>query len=459
MPGGNEDRDTELVPGPPVRRFTWKELSQLNTRENAHVAYRGKVYDVSSFVSRHPGGLEQILLGAGRDITQLFESYHKTDTFKNVLEKYYVGELIDNEMPVFPERGEFYVTLKKRVETYFKENNIDPKVDYWMFFRYFLFFVLLIFSQAMVIYFQDSWILGITCSFFWGFFSALVAMTCTHDSSHFAITHKPWVWKMVGHVHDFYQGCSLHTWIYQHTLGHHPYTNIDGADPDIVTAASDVPDIRRIKWQQKWLPRYFYQHVYVPMLYCFLGIKTRLQDFHIVFTKRNSTIRLNPLILRQWLILFAGKISHCIIRFYIPSLFMPLSSVLFYNLIAEMSGSYWLALIFQTSHVISEVEWPKPDKDNKVHMDWAELQVATTQDYATDSWFWTVFTGALNHQTTHHLFPGVIQSHYRLITPIIKKTCEEFGIKYHYVDTTKEALGCHLEHLRRLGQEEVDKDK
>ena len=141
MPGGNEERDTELVPGPPVRRFTWKELSQLNTRENAHVAYRGKVlkrfytplaivichvqvYDVSSFVSRHPGGLEQILLGAGRDITQLFESYHKTDTFRfvnvalinlkiiliilicsNVLSKYYVGELVDNEMPVFPERG------------------------------------------------------------------------------------------------------------------------------------------------------------------------------------------------------------------------------------------------------------------------------------------------------------------------------------------------------------------
>ena len=25
-------------------------------------------------------------------------------------------------------------------------------------------------------------------------------------------------------------------WIYQHTFGHHPYTNIDGADPDIETA-------------------------------------------------------------------------------------------------------------------------------------------------------------------------------------------------------------------------------
>ena len=27
-------------------------------------------------------------------------------------------------------------------------------------------------------------------------------------------------------------------------------------------------DVRRIKWQQKWLPRYFYQHIYIPMLYC-----------------------------------------------------------------------------------------------------------------------------------------------------------------------------------------------
>ena len=29
--------------GKPARRFTWKELSLLNTPENAHVAVRGKV--------------------------------------------------------------------------------------------------------------------------------------------------------------------------------------------------------------------------------------------------------------------------------------------------------------------------------------------------------------------------------------------------------------------------------
>ena len=42
------------------------------------------MYDVSSFVSRHPGGVDQIMLGAGRDVTQVFESYHSFETHKYV---------------------------------------------------------------------------------------------------------------------------------------------------------------------------------------------------------------------------------------------------------------------------------------------------------------------------------------------------------------------------------------
>ena len=100
-----------------------------------------QVYDVSSFVARHPGGMEQIMMGAGRDITQVFESYHPFSIY-NMLNKFYVGELVDNEMPVFLKRrwvfivlislsislfslfSEFYGVLKERVSKYFKDNNI-----------------------------------------------------------------------------------------------------------------------------------------------------------------------------------------------------------------------------------------------------------------------------------------------------------------------------------------------
>eukprot|EP00731_Ephydatia_muelleri_P023135 Em0015g718a len=362
----SRDNDQKKVESKVLRKFTWKELSQLNGRHNAHVAVRGKVYDVSSFVSRHPGGVDQIMLGAGRDITQLFESYHPSETYK-ILDKYYVGTLVDNELPVFPPPSEFYRTVKKRVEDYFKDAKIDPKVDYWMFLRYIVFLSVAMSCWLGGIMFQTSLVAVIAFGLGWGFFSALVAMSCTHDASHFAVTHKPWVWRLVGSVHDFYHGASMFVWIHQHVLGHHPYTNIDGADPDIQTSTSE--DIRRIKWTQKWVPRYFYQHIYMPLLYCVLGVKTRLQDFYILLTLKNTTIRMNHPTLAQLLIFLGGKLVHVTYRIIIPLYFMPWKTALLMNLAAEIVGSYWLALIFQTSHVISEVEWPKPDKDNVVHMD------------------------------------------------------------------------------------------
>ena len=43
-----------------------------------------QVYNVSSFMDHHPGGLDQILCAAGRDITQVFECYHPTSAKKLV---------------------------------------------------------------------------------------------------------------------------------------------------------------------------------------------------------------------------------------------------------------------------------------------------------------------------------------------------------------------------------------
>jgi len=38
-----------------------------------------------------------------------------------------------------------------------------------------------------------------------------------------------------------------------------------------------------------------------------------------------------------------------------PQSLMPCFTQILVNVVAEILGSYWLALIFQTSHVISEV--------------------------------------------------------------------------------------------------------
>ncbi|KAJ7384943.1 hypothetical protein OS493_018631 [Desmophyllum pertusum] len=286
------------------RKFTWEELSSLNKERNAHVAVRGKVYDVSKFLSRHPGGKDMLLMAAGRDVTIVFETYHAfSDCVPKVLEKHYAGELVSNELPIFPERGLFYQTVRDRVKKYFKETKQDPKNSGWMWLRYIgIPTVLLLLWSAQVgvntmitgllhvlcFWLAHNFLLSCVAAAFMGWMCAMIGLVNNHDSSHCAVTSHPVWWRVVGHVHDFLNGASLYIWIYQHMFGHHPYTNIDGLDPDIVTT-EDQPDIRRIKWTQQWLPRYLYQHVYIPIVYCLLGLKTRIQDVTILFfLKRNG---------------------------------------------------------------------------------------------------------------------------------------------------------------------------
>jgi len=64
-----------------------------------------------------------------------------------------------------------------------------------------------------------------------------------------------------------------------------------------------------------------------------------------------------------------------------------------------------------------------------VAVDWAELQVKTTANFCSRSLFWNFISGGLSNQIEHHLFPSTCHVHYPAISPIVKKTCEEFGIK------------------------------
>lgn len=83
---------------------------------------------MKEWIPRHPGGTEALLLAAGRDCTNLFESYHPfTDKPREILSKYKIGVVENYEHPVFlPDNG-FYAECCKRVGDYFRSNNINPK--------------------------------------------------------------------------------------------------------------------------------------------------------------------------------------------------------------------------------------------------------------------------------------------------------------------------------------------
>ena len=60
---------------PAHNRYTLQEVAEHSSPTDCWLIIRRKVYDVSPWVRRHPGG-DLLLVKAGRDCTQLFDSYH-----------------------------------------------------------------------------------------------------------------------------------------------------------------------------------------------------------------------------------------------------------------------------------------------------------------------------------------------------------------------------------------------
>ena len=64
--------------GKPIRRkIPWSEIRQHNRVYDGWVVLRGKVYNLSPYLSYHPGGESILKSVLGRDATALYDKYHR----------------------------------------------------------------------------------------------------------------------------------------------------------------------------------------------------------------------------------------------------------------------------------------------------------------------------------------------------------------------------------------------
>jgi len=293
-----------------------------------------------------------------------------------------------------------------------------------------------------------------------GVCASLISFMTLHEGSHFSVTSNPLVWRLLGATHDWVNGASFYSWLHQHFLGHHPFTNVTAndpehykngfsLDPDTITSEKDI---RRIKPRQKWWSWYQNQHLYVPLLYGFLGIKFRINDFVMLHShKKNGEIRMNPP--GQWHLFnfYAGKIFWVTYRIILPMYYIGVVNSLWLFLVSDLITGWLLSFVFQVNHVIPQAIWPEINKEGNVDMDWAVVQLETTMDYAHDSYLTFFFTGALNYQVVHHLVPYVSQIYYPEIAPLVKAVCKKHGATYHYLPTFWDAIKNHLQYLKNMG--------
>ncbi|PXF42108.1 Delta(5) fatty acid desaturase A [Gracilariopsis chorda] len=446
--------------------YTWQQLAAHNHQESAWIAIHGRVYDVTHFVDRHPGGRELLLLAVGRDATDLFTSYHPfTDRPAKVLERYAIGSLATFEHPVYKPDSGFYKDASDAVKRYFETTGYDSKAWGTGFIRmlpvYVVFFAA--YYGVYVVPGLSFAVRALLCVLM-GACQGMPLTGWMHDASHASIGRtERWWWNVGRFALDYVSGSSMLSWRNQHVIGHHVYTNVMGADPDL--PVSLVNDPRRLVPQQVWARFYRWQHIYLPPLYGILGIKSRMQDLTEVFSRlMNGPIRVNPIIVQDYLRMVSSKAVWAFYRIVVPlALLRTVTVSQFWVLlfVTEMTTGYWLAFNFQVSHISSDADFLFSDVSKResgkcpavIDEEWAHTQIKTTVDYAHNSPLAAYFSGALNYQTVHHLFPTVSQYHYPAITPIVMEVAKKHGLEFNVLSTFKDALGAHVRHLKDMGEQ------
>lgn len=346
------------------------------------------------------------------------------------------------------------MTVKKRVDEYFKQNNISRYADYRMVIKSVIMLTLYLTPYFLLItnVFSNGYIQIALCIFM-GFGMSGIGLAIMHDAVHGTYSKNQKVNDLMAMSMGLIGGSAVN-WRLQHNILHHTFTNIEGHDEDIAPLG-----FLRFSPHAEYRKIHRFQFIYAWFFY---GLMTLMwattKDFNQLtrYHKMGLLKTHNRNYKKEYFRLFMYKLFYWCFTIGVPMTFVNLVwwKILVGFAIMHFTCGLMLALIFQPAHVIEETDFPTPDgQSHQMADDWASHQMKTTANFAPKAWLLSWFVGGLNYQVEHHLFPTICHVHYKKIAPIVMETAKEFNLPYHSKKTFLEALTSHAKMLYDLGRE------
>ncbi|KAJ7959397.1 cytochrome b5-like [Quillaja saponaria] len=82
-----------------LKVHSFEEVAKHNKTKDCWLIISGQVYNVTSFMDDHPGGDEVLLAATGKDATNDFEDVGHSDSAREMMEKYLIGEIDGSTVP------------------------------------------------------------------------------------------------------------------------------------------------------------------------------------------------------------------------------------------------------------------------------------------------------------------------------------------------------------------------
>ena len=343
----------------------------------------------------------------------------------------------------------FFRTLNSRVNDYFKENNLKKTGNWKLHLKTIIMFSLFLTPYFLILTLQMPFWLHLISSVVIGIGMAGVGMNVMHDGNHGSYSTKPWLNKIMGSSIYILAG-NVYNWQVQHNVLHHTYTNIPGHDEDL-----DAGRIIRFSKEAKWYRFHKFQHYYSIFLYGLLTFNWALTtDFKQMkaYLKRKLSYGEAKSHKILWTTLVITKIIYFGVWIVIPmALGIVWWQVLSGFFIMHYTAGLILSIVFQLAHVVEETTNPSPNENGEMENTWAIHQLYTTTNFAPKNWIVNWYTGGLNHQIEHHIFPNISHIHYGKIAQIVKQTAKECNLPYYEYRTMTSAVIAHFKHLKDLG--------
>lgn len=344
----------------------------------------------------------------------------------------------------------FFSTLQKRVNEYFKENNISKSANAQMVLKTIILLSAFVMPLLTMIFFAVPTLVVVLLFIVMGFALAGVGMSVMHDANHGAYSKNKGVNKWLGYSLNL-TGGMVFNWKLQHNVLHHTYTNIHQLDDDIDS-----------KWILRFSPHaeakkvHRFQFIYVFFFYSILTLywviaKDFVQYIRYQKTGINKFEKLQNI--KYLVSMVFLKIVYIVGMIVLPVITQGYSVWLIIGgfLVMNAIGGLVLGIVFQLAHSVEETSFPLPNDANVVENDWAMHQLATTANFAPHNKLLSWYVGGLNFQVEHHLFPHICHVHYPQIAKIVEETANEFNVPYLCTPTLAEAFMSHMRMLKKFG--------
>ena len=205
--------------------YTLTEVSAHCTDGDMWIIINQRVYDVTRFAEKHPGGIKPLLALAGCDATDAFENYHSTRVYSNMLPAFFIGTIVPGAITVPDHLRDFRSLRREMLRLGLFESNTGyyAKLCIWYGFLLATALVLTLACSKAWLHMCGAAVMGL----FWQQLAGF-----GHDLGHSSVTNDFWRDHLIGSCLTVFMGLSLSWWKIDHN-SHHLVTNSLDRDPNV----------------------------------------------------------------------------------------------------------------------------------------------------------------------------------------------------------------------------------